>query len=265
MSKKHAKKSDINISITALIKTLAFLIPLLLYILFTVIIFPSPNSGFLFVGVVGSLALGFGLISVTGLIDGLYLGHTITGISVGTGSALIAISSLIMYIPPIYSSIDEQYISFYFLIWLSLLISAIWYMFFRMGISRLLRNSGINKKTTDKAMKGAKNYWWYESVNELHNLDWMYYVNKWFTILYAIATLFHLLIGWWRIASPLVLLMVCTICILDVALWIPAFLARGNAMLHRKQKADTIGIISILGFLFPLLVCVSLILYFLKM
>lgn len=261
---QKAKKSDASTGFTVFLKVSAFITPLALYILFTTIIFPAPNSGFLSVGIVGSLVLGVGLISLTGLIDEMYLGNTITGATIGSGSLLIIISSLIMYIPSIYSMFNEQYISFYFLIWTALIISAIWYVFFRMGVSRFLRNNKISKTSIEKAMKGAKNYWWYEAVNKEHSLGWMYYLNKGFTCFYLGTVLIHLLLGWIRIISPLILLFTCVICILTIVLWLPNFLTQENENTQKNHKKEANGIVATLGFLFPLLICVALILYFIK-
>lgn len=266
MNMKNKKKNaNANTSFIAFIKVFAFIVPLPLYLLFTVLIFPAPNSGFLFVGIVGSLAVGGGLLSVSGLIDGMYFGHAITCIIGGVGATLITVSSLVMYVPSIYSAVDEQYVSFYFLIWLALMISTIWYMLFRMGVSQSLRSYGLSKTAISKAMKGKKNYWLYEAIHKSQGLGWMYYLNKWFIILYAALFLAHLLVGWWRAVSSPLLAAACVMCVLDVALWVPVCFTQSNEKSSKGQRANSTGAVLILGLIFPILICISLVLCFLKM
>lgn len=248
-----------------LVKSLAFLLPLPLYLILVTLVFPAPNSGFIFLGIIGTFFLGLGLISITGLLDGMYFGNIITSTVFGVGTLLILISSIIMYTPAIYSLIDEQYISFYFLIWLSLIISAIWYVFFRISIPHGLRRRGISKTAIDELKKGTRNYWWYHSIQNIYGIGLSFYLNKLFTILYLGTVVMHLLLGWWRIVSPCIALATCVLCILNVALWGIAYFPHENRNFLKKQNPDLPYHIVVLGLLFPAGVCIAVGMYFLRM
>lgn len=267
MVKRKSRRNNIKEKsnkecIVDFLKVLALLMPLLVYILFIVFITPAPNSGFIYMGVVGSFLLGLGLINAIGLLDKTYLGHIITAIPLGLGALLILISSLIMYIPPIYSKIDTHYVSFYFLVWSLLPISLIWYMFFRKSISLYLRGKGISRTSINKESKGMQNYWWYESIQKNHGLGWIYYLNKSFTILYLSVVTVHLLLGWWKIISPIVALSESCLLILNVPMWGLSVSVQG---LIRTPERKVSGAYSILGFLLPAAGSIAVIVYFFKM
>lgn len=255
------KKKEMNTSITVFIKALAFLIPMPLYLLFVVFIFPSPNSSFLFLGVVGTLFLGLGLVSITGLFDKMYFGHMITSILFGLGASMITISSFVMYTPLVYSKVNEQYMSLYFVLWTALIICLIWYIIFRNGITIKLKQSGLNSKRISELTQGLKNYWWYQSVQKTYDLKWLYYLNKLFTTIYAVTILVHLLLGWWTPIVIIPVVSVCTLCLLAVLLW-------GASLAHTNKTAGSITtqfvFRVILGLVLPVALCASIIILYWK-
>ena len=121
MAKKQSnskKKSPANYSkmkAVGFLKFIALIFPLLTYVIITTFVFPAPNSGFIFLGIIGSFIFGFGLVDIVGYLDNLNLGIQVSGFAFGLGGIMTGISSVIMYIPAIYATIDEQQVSYYFL------------------------------------------------------------------------------------------------------------------------------------------------------
>ena len=83
-------------------------------------------------GCVGSLMMGLGLANAVGKFNQLSFGHLVSIITLGSGMLLLLVSSLVMYIPSIYSKLREEYVTFYFIIWTVLLVCGIYYPFFAM-------------------------------------------------------------------------------------------------------------------------------------
>lgn len=262
MSKK-AKYTSRQIGIFSFVKVISFILPLFLYLLFTVVIFPSPNSAFLCIGIIGSFVIGLGFISIAGLLDNLYWGHFLTFAAIGFGAILILVSSIIMYSPSIYDLFDENFVSFYFFTWIALIISGIWYLFFRMGISRRLRDNRISKTQLDKLKKGYKNFWWYTSIHSVYGLGWLYWANKIYTLLAAITVSLHLVLGWYKPLCVTLAIAVCLLCFLNAIMWVSL---KTYVSIPRKSRDELIvpGLALILGFVFPVLVGLSVIIYCFK-
>ena len=56
--KRNRDKEKVGLTnIVVILKFSVFILPLLSYLIFIVFVFPAPNSGFIFMGVVGSFAL----------------------------------------------------------------------------------------------------------------------------------------------------------------------------------------------------------------
>ncbi len=208
---------------------LAFGLPLFLlaipaYLLFTVFLYPTPNSGFLALGIAGSFIVGIGLLVLCFCLadfkDCSTFGTLLfCCVPLLVGTTMVAVSCVVMYIPEIYGLFDEKYITFYFTMWAFLLVLAILYAFAR---GNLLHYTGLSKTVINTSMKGARNYWWYEKLHSSHNLGIVYSVNKWFTSLY-VATLFsHVVIGWMRFVMPAIGLMLTASAVLLLILWLSA-------------------------------------------
>ena len=256
---KKSKKKQQKFRTGAFLRVSAFLLPLPVYLLFVLFLFPVPNSGFLVLGIVGSFALGVGLMNLAGLYDDNYLGHEITGITLGVGTVLILVSSVIMYVPSIYSRFDERYVTLYYLVWTALVMCAIWYMFFRHAVQLHLRDQGISKTAIDKALKGTRNFWWYEAAQEQYQLGWIYHTNKGFTVLFPIITGIHLLIGWIKAVSIAMAVGACLLCIICEPMWILTNLSGQRSNKKHQRTSRTI-----LGLMFPAAMCLALVLYLIK-
>ena len=78
---------------------------------------------------------------------------------------------------------------FYFFNLFFLLIYAVMYAIFRQGLR------SAHKISAKAKFKGAKNFWWFESVKDIKNLGKSYWVNKIFTILYLITAMVATFLG----------------------------------------------------------------------
>lgn len=258
--KKKSKRRNKNPSIVALLRVSAFLFPLPVYLFFVLFLFPAPNSGFLVLGIVGSFAVGAGLMNIAGLYDDNYLGHAITGVALGFGSLLILVSSVIMYVPSIYTKFDERYVTLYYLVWTALIMCAIWYMFFRHAVKLHLRDRGISKTSIDKALKGKRNFWWYEVAQREYSMGWIYILNKGFTILFAIAVIVHMVIGWIKSVSIAMAVVTGLLCLMCEPMWILSNLS-GQLLKTPEARKFKRTIRSPLALLFPAIMCVALVIY----
>ena len=107
--KKHLKKRKQNYSWITLLKTAIFALPVVLYISVVCFIVPTPNSGFIVIGGIGTVFLGVSLVSFAGKINDMYFGHIITFGLLGVGAVLLFPSVIVLYTPSLYAKFDEQY------------------------------------------------------------------------------------------------------------------------------------------------------------
>lgn len=245
----------------AFVNILALFLPSFLYMVITTWIFPSPNSGFLVLGYLGNFIFGLGLVNIVGNINGLYMGHIITISAFGTGLLLITTSSLVMYVPAIYSKMNENVITFYFFVWSLLVVSGIYYLFFRYAARLDLRKTGLSKTAIKKAMKGMKNYWWYELLKNNFSNSWVYGINKLFTIIFPLCLCVHLLFGWWHVLFPIITGIVCLLLMLNSVMYWLNFVTWNYV---HSERPDKLGIERLVGFVFPLVACIALIVYLLR-
>ena len=89
---------------------------------------------------------------------------------------------------------------FYFFNLVFLLIYALMYAIFRQGLR------SAHKISHKAKFKGAKNYWWFESVRESKKLGRLYHVNKFFTVLYLSVATIVVLTGFLPHAKIIVIL-----------------------------------------------------------
>lgn len=254
MTKKHSynrKNSSVNYSkmkAAGFIKFLSLILPLVSYVVITVFIFPSPNSGFIFLGIIGSFILGLGFVNIAGHLDDSHLGVEISGITLGLGSVMIGISSVIMYVPAIYTKIDELQVSFYFLIWTVIFVAALYYIFFRSAMKRYMRSQGVSKSRIEELLKGSVNFWLYKAANESLNLKWMYHINKLFVFSFLASSVIHLLFGWSRLVSPIIVVITVFMLTLNIPMW-SLVLSTWKESSPNKKNRYKIGLF--VGYLFP--------------
>lgn len=258
---KKKKKENPKYGLIGFVKFLSFIIPLVLYLLIILLICPSPNSGFIFMGVIGCFIFGLGLVNVAGLLDDGYLGHLLTFIPILIGSLLLGISSLIIYTPSIYSKIDEHQVSFYFLSLAVLLVSIIYYVFFRGAVSNYLREKGLSKTKIKELTKGTRNFWWYEKINETYKVNWVFHLNKAYTIVYIATLLLHLFLGWWSMLIPMITILVCLVLALNIPMWYLVVRTRRQVS---SKKSDNTMLFWLGGYLFPTLAIIAIIMFCFK-
>ena len=246
----------------AFIRFLALILPLVLYIVTTVGLYPAPNSGFLVLGYVGCFVLGLGFVNIVGLLDEMYLGHVVSAILLSLGIGLVATSSAIIYVPQLYSQISEEHVTFYFVIWTMLVLSVIYYGFFRGAVQLYLRDKGLSKSHVKKAKEGWRNYWWYEELNQQIGLSWIYYVNKVYTLLFLCTIALHLCLGWWGVMFPITMAATCLLLVLDIPMY---YLVFSTWHLARTERKKATHLELLVGFILPIGACIGLISYFIKL
>lgn len=263
MKKKNEKKTDTRKQeLIAFIKFGALILPLALYIVATVWLYPSPNSGFLVLGYVGCFVVGLGLVNIVGLLDEMYLGHVVSTILLSLGIGLVAASSAIIYVPQLYSQINEEHVTFYFVIWTMLALSAIYYGFFRGAVQLYLLDKGLSKTHVKKSKKGSRNYWWYEELNQQIGLSWIYHVNKTFTLLFLGTIVFQICLGWWSSMFPVTTALTCLLLILDIPMYYLVF-STWHLMRTKQKKSSHLELLA--GFVLPIGACIGLISYFINL
>lgn len=259
--KKTSKSANKNMGIMAFVKFLAFILPLAVYLLLILFVFPAPNSGFIALGILGSIIIGLGCVNIAGIIDDMYWGHIITVVLIILGSLLIVVSSTIMYTPEIYSRLNESHISFYFIGWTILVISGIYYPFFRHAISLDLRSNGMSKSNIKEKMEGTHNYWWYQRVKDHFSHKWVFWANKLFTIIFPCVCLTQLILGWWSTLFIFTLIALLALLTLNFAM---AFLIVETWNQAHSDRSGRASLIILGTFVFPITAAVGLIMYFTK-
>lgn len=179
-------------------------LPLFILILVTSVFFPAPNSGFLFLAMVGCFIIGIGIFNIVAAWIGQYLGHWVTLGCFLLGGLLVAISCFIIYTPDIYALFDEEMVSFYFMSMLFLALPPIFYMMFRFAIESWLRRKKVSKSRIKKLKTGKRNYWWYEAIHEQYDMGLLYHLNKFLTVSYPITLGISILLGWVRAMAPFI-------------------------------------------------------------
>ena len=268
MAKKHLtsrNQSSTNYSkqkAVSFLKFLALIFPLTAYTVITVFVFPSPNSGFIALGIAGSISFGLGLVNIAGRLDDSNLGIEISLILLGLGGIMIGISSVIMYVPAIYTKIDEQQVSFCFLIWTVIFVSIIYYLFFRGAVKRYMRGLGASKSRISDALKGMVNFWLYKAANDTFGLKWIYHVNKLYLFSLLASGVMHLLFGWSRVCAPLV----ATITVIALAFNLPMWsLVTSTWKQGSSNKNGGYSAHLFVGYLLPAGAIVATIMFTLKM
>lgn len=262
MNKKRKAKSKHRNDLLALLRILSLISPLAVYILFITWIFPAPNSGFIAMVCVGSFVIGIGMINIIGLVDNTYLGNTITAKIMAPGICLVVISSIVMYVPAIYSKLNEEHVTFYFLIWILLMVSILYYPFFRHAVGLDLQKKGLSKTRIKKSMEGRRNYWWYDSLKGDMSSRWIHIVNKLFTIAFLCTGIVHLLIGWWSVVFPVITIATCFLLLLNSMMGI-LFITTWDQTKKYRNRASPLGLVAWVGM--PIIWCYALIKYYLTM
>lgn len=93
-------------------------------------------------------------------------------------------------------------LAYYFLTLLFLALFAIVYALFRGGVQTWLRlKKGFSKTHIRKLKKEKKNFWWYQALHNEVGMGLLYPLNKGFTLIYTLALVLSLILGWWKPVS----------------------------------------------------------------
>ena len=193
----------------------ALMFPMIIYMVFILVIYPAPNSAWILLGFAGAFIIGIGFINIVAAWIGQYLGHLVTGLSIGIGVLIVGISILLLYNHTLYNMFNQEMLSLYFINLLFLSLPAIYYIQFREGVNLWLRLKRISKSEIKKCKKGKRNYWWYTEINEKYKMGLIYYLNLMFTTSFSIAFILHFLFGWIKIMSIPVSIMIIFIGVLS--------------------------------------------------
>ena len=180
----------------------ALLLPMLVYTLLNTIVFNAPNSGWLFLGGVGSFIFGIGLFNIVAAWIGQYLGHAVTFGCCGLGAGLIAMSELLMFHPKLKNLYREELISYFFLTVFFLAVALFGYLRFRIFLDDwLIQKNNIRERDFRKLKKGKRNFIWYDAVNRDYPFGALYFINKLFTTVYLTAVILNVPCAWFRFFS----------------------------------------------------------------
>lgn len=250
--KNHKHRNESTRRVIDFLYICTLLMPMAIYIAVITFLFPAPNSGYIVLGLVGTLILGVGFCNTLWLVEKKTKAMMFAAIPIVAGILLVGVSLSALYTPIFDSFLEEKTITYYFLIWSFIATILVLYFFFRMTLKSSLRNRKISNSAIKKRMSGMKNFWWYKELHEEFDLGNVYFFNKIHTTLLLVLVLLHLLIGWWLPASPVISLIMCLVCITSAILWgIVKHYIDGNAIL--------------LGFFFPLAMCYAIITYTLQL
>ena len=105
----------------------------------------------------------------------------------------------------------NENISYWLISLVFFMVTLLGYVWFRGHVFSWLRaGKRLSKTRIKKLQKGKKNYWWYESIHQEVGMGAMYWLNKIFTILFALT---FLLTGWIRVMS-------IPICVLSIPIFL---------------------------------------------
>ena len=214
------EKHPIGYGFLVALGVFAFVLPLLLLIVYFVAGGDEPIGGWAILAILGCLVIGVGLFNIVAAIIKQYLGHLLTAICLGGGGLIVALSIFMIEHPHLY---DIDISMYYFVTLVFLLVPLIVYFFFRLNaIEYLSGKLKRRERTLRKSMKGKKNFWWYQKIHEEFDIGPIYYLNRAFTLLYLSAAAVTLVLGFFKATIPIV----CAINLLTYAataiLWVYA-------------------------------------------
>lgn len=251
--KKETKKGQPGV--INFIRVLAFMLPLVAYLMLVTWLYPV-NSGFIVLGIAGCFILGLGFMNVVSALDDMSLGWGVSAVVMLIGSALVAVSCVMMYVPSIYGQLNEYRITFYFVIWTFLALSAVYYGFFRGAVNRCLQGKGWSKTKIKKAKKGLCNYWLYRQLGQQADMRWICRINQVYVLLFPLVVVIQLLFGWWNVVYPVTMGATVLLLLLNIPMYYLVFSTWGCL---KKEKKERLKLEVAVGFLLPIAAVIVLI------
>lgn len=182
-----------------LIGAFFLLLPVFVLIAYMGFINRAPNSGFLLLVCFGGFVMGVGLFNIVGAWCGMCFGLRLTALCLFVGGIMVTVGMVMMYVPGIYSRLDEEMVNHYFIQILLSVFMPVGYLSFRSTMGDWMKRRKIgNKRTREKLKEGAKNYWFYQALHEEYGLGMRYYLNKIFLFIAVPATFCVFFFGWCR-------------------------------------------------------------------
>ncbi len=210
---------------------LAFLLLLILYLIYLCLFDNKSAGGWPMLGILGCFVMGVGLFNIVAAFIHQYLGHKLTAICLLGGGAFVALSIFMTCHTELY---DEKVSLFYFLSLTFMLLPAFYYVGFRFEVGNWLKKSKrIKNSEFDKLTEGKRNFWWYEALHEKVNMGFLYYLNKAFTIFFALTFVLTLLTGFIKEMS-LILCPMHVILHVLTAFMVMFYLIQNNLALYGK-------------------------------
>ena len=206
------KKHPIGYVFLVILGLIAFILPLIGFLVYTLIRGEdSFVGGWPILTIIGCLVMGVGLFNIVAAIIKQYLGHILTLICLGGGGLIVLLSVFMIENPQLY---DADVSMYYFISLLFMLVPPIYYFSFRFNVIDYLSNKlNRRERALRRKMKGPKNFWWYQSIHEEHDIGFIYHLNRVFTLVYPISLVVLLLLGFIKSLLP-------AICILQMILYL---------------------------------------------
>ncbi len=90
------------------------------------------------------------------------------------------------------------------------------YFAVRGSIWDFFRFNKLSKSNIRKNKKGFKNYWFYQEINKIKPLGWMYFANIIYFFLTLFYTVFALSLGYIKILQPVFFIVSIIICLIQI-------------------------------------------------
>jgi len=195
--KDTANSGRENSAGSCVVDTAVGLLPLALWLLCTLLLFPAERIWAVIIGGIGTLPLGFVLRMVTLRASP---GEAPTflvfdGIPLVSGSVVVIAAAVALYLVP-----DGNVMTHYCVGLIFHLINIIFsFPKFRFAVEEKLRRARVSKSRIKKLKQGAKNYWFLTALHRECDIGIAYPLNAAFVVLFPAALTMQLLLGWCRL------------------------------------------------------------------
>ena len=142
---------------------------------------------------------------------------------------------------------EEAMVTYFFNLFL-IFILGLSYLFSRGSIDTWLRHRGKSKTYIRKHKKGVKNYWLYEELNEECNLGVVYYLNKWFVILYPVTFALMFVLGCLKPVTYITAILFTGMVLLMIVFVVFADIVNCREFYRDSSSDFTANFLHILGF-----------------
>lgn len=247
--KKIAKGLGIAFGLIFLIS-----IPSIIFHFVTDKYFPVPDENYLWksVGYIGTIIIG--VVSLVAAFFGIgyrtreekpsqkFYIAVYAGITAGV--CVLLFGCFLMY----GSFFSEEATSIYFLNLFLIFILGLSYLFSRGSIDTWLCHRGKSKTYIRKHKKGVKNYWLYEELNKECNLGVVYYLNKWFVILYPVTFALMFVLGCLKPVTYITAILFTGMVLLMIVFVVFADIVNCREFYRDSSSDFTANFLHILGF-----------------